>query len=43
MITYIIIGAVVCTFVSVITLALIQNAKDADEIIERELNKKSGK
>ena len=43
MITYLIVGAVVCTFVSVIALALVQNAKDADEIIERELNKKSGK
>lgn len=43
MITYIIIGAFVCTLGSVIALALVQNAKDADESIERELNKKSGK
>jgi hypothetical protein len=39
----IIIGLVACVFGSVIALALVQNAKDADGIIEQELNKKSGK
>lgn len=38
----IIIGLFVCGLGSVIALALVQNAKEADEIIEREFNKKSG-
>lgn len=38
----IIIGLFVCVLGSVIALALMQNAKDVDEIIEREFNKKSG-
>ena len=39
----ILISLVVCVIGSAIALVLVQNAKDADEIIERELNKKSGK
>lgn len=38
----IIIGLFACALGSVIALALVQNAKEADEIIEREFNKKSG-
>lgn len=38
----ILIGLVACVIGSAIALALVQNVKDADEIIEREFNKKSG-